>query len=54
MRLGLFFDFPQGDGGDSFEAAIQLGLDEVAGLDTGIEFLRQHSDRACPAAPSRT
>ena len=47
MRLGLLFDFPQGDGGDSFEAALQLGLDQVAALDVGVEILR-HEARGLP------
>src|SRR5260370_30808745 len=41
--VGLLFEFPQGDGGDRFEAALRLGIDEVAGsggLDRAIEFLR--------------
>ncbi|MGH9024944.1 MAG: ABC transporter substrate-binding protein [Acidimicrobiia bacterium] len=29
VRLGIFHDFPQGDGGESFEAAVRLGLDDI-------------------------
>ena len=42
IRIGLLFDFPQGDGGDSFEQAVRLGLDEVGTrLDRPVEFLRE-------------
>jgi ABC-type branched-subunit amino acid transport system substrate-binding protein len=43
IRVGLLFDFPQGDGGDDFEAGLRRGIDEVAtggGLDRDLEFLR--------------
>ncbi len=43
VRVGLLFDYPQGDGGDHFEAGLRLGIDEVAAtgrLDRDIEFLR--------------
>jgi branched-chain amino acid transport system substrate-binding protein len=29
VRLGILHDFPQDDGGESFEAAVRLGLDEI-------------------------
>lgn len=44
--IGLLFDFPQGDGGDSFEAAVRLGLeDATAGgrLDRPVSFVRELS-----------
>jgi branched-chain amino acid transport system substrate-binding protein len=40
--VGLLFDFPQADGGASFEEAVRLGLDEVAAtgrLDRPVEFV---------------
>ena len=40
IRVGLLYDFPQGDG--TFEAALQLGIDEVAAtgrLDRPFEFV---------------
>jgi branched-chain amino acid transport system substrate-binding protein len=43
IRIGLLFDFPQGDGGDDFEASIRRGVDEVAAtgrVDRDLEFLR--------------
>lgn len=43
VRIGFLYDFPQGDGGDQFEQAVHLGIDEVAasgGLDRDVEFLR--------------
>lgn len=43
--IGLLFDFPQGDEGESFEEAVRLGLDEVAAtgrLDRGVEFVHRH------------
>ncbi len=43
VRIGLLFDYPQGDGGQHFEDALRLGIDEVAAtgrLDRDIEFLR--------------
>jgi len=30
ILVGLLFDFPQADGGESFEEAVRLGLDEIA------------------------
>jgi len=41
IRIGLLFDFPQADGGASFEEAVRLGLDEIAAagrLDRDVEF----------------
>ena len=41
ILVGLLFDFPQADGGESFEEAVRLGLDEIAGagrLDRPVEF----------------
>ena len=46
VLVGLLFDFPQGDGGESFEEAVRLGLDEVAAtgrLDRGVEFVHRHA-----------
>jgi ABC-type branched-subunit amino acid transport system substrate-binding protein len=40
IRLGLLYDFPQHDGGDSFEKAVRLGIETVA-LDRPVEFLRE-------------
>lgn len=40
VRIGLFYDFPQGDG--TFEDALRLGIDEVAAtgrLDREVEFV---------------
>jgi branched-chain amino acid transport system substrate-binding protein len=42
ILVGLLFDFPQADGGASFEEAVRLGLDEVAAtgrLDRPVEFV---------------
>src|SRR5260370_31817674 len=41
ILVGLLFDFPQADSGASFEEAVRLGLDEIAGagrLDRPVEF----------------
>ncbi|MEY2589157.1 MAG: branched-chain amino acid transport system substrate-binding protein [Acidimicrobiaceae bacterium] len=46
IRVGLLYDFPQHDGGDSFATAVQLGLDEVAAtgrLDRPVELVRRLS-----------
>ncbi len=46
IRIGLLFDFPQADGGDSFEKAVGLGIAEVAStgrLDRPFEFVRELS-----------
>src|SRR4051794_10467825 len=40
IKLGLLFDFPQRDGGDSFATAVQLGIDTVA-LDRPVELVRE-------------
>jgi ABC-type branched-subunit amino acid transport system substrate-binding protein len=42
ILIGMLFDFPQRDGGDSFAKALQLGLDRVA-LDRPVEFVRELS-----------
>ena len=39
IRIGLLYDFPQHDGGDSFATAVQLGIDTVA-LDRPVELVR--------------
>jgi branched-chain amino acid transport system substrate-binding protein len=42
ILVGLLFDFPQADGGTSFEEAVRLGLDEIATtgrLDRPVEFV---------------
>jgi branched-chain amino acid transport system substrate-binding protein len=42
VRIGVIYDFPQGDGGTSFEEALRLGVDEVAAtgrLDRDVEFV---------------
>jgi branched-chain amino acid transport system substrate-binding protein len=42
ILVGLLFDFPQADGGASFEEAVRLGLDEVVAagrLDRPVEFV---------------
>ena len=39
IRIGLLFDFPQHDGGDSFATAVDLGLSTVA-LDRPVELVR--------------
>jgi branched-chain amino acid transport system substrate-binding protein len=46
ILIGLLYDFPQGDGGESFEEAVRLGIDEVATggrIDRPIEFVRRHA-----------
>ncbi|HEY2812012.1 MAG TPA: ABC transporter substrate-binding protein [Acidimicrobiales bacterium] len=40
VRLGLLFDFPQPDGGDSFATAVELGLSTIP-LDRPIELVRE-------------
>jgi branched-chain amino acid transport system substrate-binding protein len=43
VRVGFLFDYPQADGGEHFEEAVRLGIDEVAEggrLDRDVEFLR--------------
>jgi branched-chain amino acid transport system substrate-binding protein len=42
ILIGLLFDFPQADGGASFEEAVRLGLDDIAAtgrLDRPVEFV---------------
>src|SRR5580700_11846561 len=44
IRIGLLYDFPQGD--DLFAASMRLGIDEVAAsgrLDRDVEFVEQHA-----------
>jgi ABC-type branched-subunit amino acid transport system substrate-binding protein len=44
IRLGLLYDFPQGD--DLFARSLQMGIDEVAAsgrLDRDIEFVERHA-----------
>ena len=43
IKIGLLYDFPQHDGGDSVATAVQLGIDEVAAtgrLDRPVELVR--------------
>jgi len=40
IRVGLLFDFPQHDGGDSFHTAVTLGLETVP-LDRPVELVRE-------------
>jgi len=51
VRVGLLFDFPQGDGGESFENAVRLGIETVAAtgrLDRRLECVRA----LCTGLPS--
>jgi ABC-type branched-subunit amino acid transport system substrate-binding protein len=44
--VGLLFDFPQGDGGDSIETAVRMGLEDAVaggGLDRPVTFVRELS-----------
>ncbi|HUF84896.1 MAG TPA: ABC transporter substrate-binding protein, partial [Acidimicrobiia bacterium] len=44
--VGLLFDFPQADRGESFEEATRLGFDEVAAtgrIDRPVEFVHRHA-----------
>jgi branched-chain amino acid transport system substrate-binding protein len=46
ILVGLLFDFPQADGGASFEDAVHLGLDEVAAagrIDRPVELVHRHA-----------
>jgi hypothetical protein len=46
VRIGLLFDFPQGDGGASVESALRLGLEDVAStgrVDRDFEFVANHA-----------
>ncbi|HEV3225358.1 MAG TPA: hypothetical protein VGZ52_00930, partial [Acidimicrobiales bacterium] len=40
IRIGLLYDFPQHDGGDSFERGVRLGIEAIA-LDRDVEFVRE-------------
>ena len=40
IRVGLLFDFPQHDGGDSFATAVELGLSTVS-IDRPVELVRE-------------
>ncbi|HEX2384745.1 MAG TPA: ABC transporter substrate-binding protein [Acidimicrobiales bacterium] len=40
IRIGLLFDFPQHDGGDSFATAVELGLSTMQ-LDRPVELVRE-------------
>ena len=40
IRIGLLFDFPQHDGGDSIATAVELGIATVP-LDRPVEFVRE-------------
>ncbi|MHB8671367.1 MAG: ABC transporter substrate-binding protein [Acidimicrobiales bacterium] len=45
ILIGVLYDFPQGDGGEAFETAIRLGLDDVAGtgrIDRPVELVSRH------------
>jgi ABC-type branched-subunit amino acid transport system substrate-binding protein len=51
ITIGCLFDFPQQDGGASFEEAVRIGLDEVAAtgrIDRPVEFVRKLA-RGLPA-----
>ena len=41
MRIGLLFDFPQGDGGESFKSAVGLGLTREGVDRSSIEFVSE-------------
>jgi ABC-type branched-subunit amino acid transport system substrate-binding protein len=44
VRIGLLFDFPQADGGDSFETAVRLGIESVSDagrLDRPVQLIRR-------------
>lgn len=50
LRIGVFLDFPQGDGGTATEEALRLGFDEVAKagrLDRDVELI-VHAVRGLP------
>jgi ABC-type branched-subunit amino acid transport system substrate-binding protein len=40
MKVGLLYDFPQGDGGAYFSAGVRLGLNSVAALDEPVELVQ--------------
>ncbi len=44
MRVGLFFDFAQPDGGAWHQAGIELGLAAVGDLGTPVEFVRRDAN----------
>jgi branched-chain amino acid transport system substrate-binding protein len=46
ILVGFLFDFPQHDGGSSFEEAIRLGLDAIGEgrIDRPVEFVHRHVD----------
>jgi ABC-type branched-subunit amino acid transport system substrate-binding protein len=51
--IGLLFDFPQADGGSSFEEAVRLGMAEVGGrLDRPVAFVRAET-RGLPLGTAR-
>jgi ABC-type branched-subunit amino acid transport system substrate-binding protein len=51
--IGLLFDFPQGDGGDSFEEAVRLGVAEAGDrLDRPITYVRA-AKRGLPLGTAR-
>ncbi len=43
MRIGLLFDYPQGDGGDNLEHAIRVGLAAARTDLTHVSFLRRET-----------
>lgn len=43
ILLGVLYDFPQGDGGASFEDAVRLGIAEVNRLDRPVELVTRHA-----------
>ena len=46
VRIGMLYDFPQGDGGAATEAALRLGLDEVLTtdrFDREVELVPKHT-----------
>lgn len=46
ILVGVLYDFPQGDGGASFEEAVRVGLGEAAGtgrIDRPIELVTRHA-----------
>ncbi len=44
ILIGFLFDFPQADGGTSFEEAVRLGFDSIgeARIDRPVEFVHRH------------
>lgn len=46
IRIGLLYDFPQGDGGALVERALRLGIEDATttrGLDRPVEFVASHA-----------